>query len=545
MQNLEKALGGFKGLQIGLFLKDDQFIEGILLDIKPDHLIVEVSQNVFYFALNQIHAISKNAKDFRVSSENTAHLSRSDLHGLLEELKYNWVTINSLSRQTFFGMLSKIADDHILLINNEEQLYIQKTFITNIYKGEYQLSQDNQTVDSSDGLTNESESLENSEGDGSKLPFSLEKYDDTTEGDSLSSLEADVREASANSEALPTDVMSEPSAELLGEHTTESVQDHFTEQQAEGEPDTNDVVHSIQEIESRLRKMLNEVITSNKLSSENDEPIEQQPQVETNIGSIEITEQPTEKQENRLNEYTDKKVDSPTLLVNESIVDPRHPVNEGEMAQELSFVEEKKGMQKGAFAETERESSHYSAVENVLVSFPLVSKVGNIGIPTLSPFNNHELLVESRDSSTSISSNGTERLHHEEFEDVDFVLSEPRYSPSFKRKLVDPVHVAPDTNRNQSEVLSDSEESSSYHSQEFDGFQPVYDDMFEHHFRRIRKKSVKNDEVKLIKQAVDRNQAPDLMAHTNNEELLESQYYALMKQAERMYLQIRANRRIE
>ncbi|QTD42957.1 DUF2642 domain-containing protein [Sporosarcina sp. Te-1] len=541
-QNLEKALGGFRGLKIGLFLKDAQFIEGNLLDIKPDHLIVEVSQNVFYFALNQIHAISKNAKDFRISLDSTAHLSRSNLHELLKELKYNWVTINSLSRQTFFGMLSKIADDHILLINNEEQLYIQKAFITNIYKGEYQLSEDNQTVDSQDGISKEIETPEDSESNGSNLPSSLKIYDFSNEGDV--SLEADVGDVSANSEALSTEEMSVPSADLLEESTPEPEQDEFTEQQVGVETNTNDVVHSIQEMETQLRKLLNEVITSNKSSAENDEPIEQT-QVETNKGSLEISEQPTDIQEERINEYTDNSLDSQIILENASIVDHRHPVYEDKEDEELSLIEEKMDVQKSASTEAEKGNSHYSAVENVLVSFPLVSKVGNIGIPTLSPFNNHELFEETRESSSTVSSGDMERLHHEDFEEADFVLSEPRYSPSFKRKLEDSVHAAPDTNRDQTTVQSDLEESSSYQDNEFDRFQPVYDEMFEHHFNRIREKSVKIVDKTLIKKAVDNDQPPDLIVQANNEETLESQYYALMKQAERMYLQVRANRRNE
>ena len=148
-QNFEKALYTLKNMRIGLFLNDNQFIEGVLLDVKQDHLIIEVDQNILYFALQHIHALSKDAKDFRISSTIVPHLDGNDLAELLSELRYSWVTINSLSNQAFFGVLSKISDDHIILINNQEQLYIQKSFISNIYKGIYEVIEqvaDNESV---------------------------------------------------------------------------------------------------------------------------------------------------------------------------------------------------------------------------------------------------------------------------------------------------------------------------------------------------------------------------------------------------------------
>jgi len=125
-----------------VFLNDKQFVEGILLDVKQDHLVVDVNHNVFYFALQQIHAISNNAKDFRVSPKIIVpHLNKNLLTDVLKALKYNWVTINSLSNQRFVGLLSRISEDHILLINNEEQLNISKSYISNIYKGIYEINE--------------------------------------------------------------------------------------------------------------------------------------------------------------------------------------------------------------------------------------------------------------------------------------------------------------------------------------------------------------------------------------------------------------------
>ncbi|MBB4825449.1 hypothetical protein HNO89_002683 [Sporosarcina luteola] len=535
-QNLEKALGGFRGLKIGLFLKDEQLIEGILLDSKPDHLIVEVEQDVMYFALNQIHAISKNAKDFRLFSESTAHVSRSNLHELLKELKYNWVTINSLSRQTFYGLLSKIADDHIVLINNEEQLYIQKAFITNIYKGEYTLSEENQTQNSQEGVLQELEIPENSERNGSNLSSSLEMSDDSTDRDS-DSLEADDFSALEDTPVNNDVSVTKQAVELHEESAPELVE----EQDESIESNTNNVIKSIQEIENQFRKLLNEVNSSAKSSSENDEP-DEQAETEASKESLQMAEQSIAIQEDS-NDYLGNNDNSNPQMdtINESIVDQRHLIRNDKEDEKFPAIEEEM-VEQMPEAIDEKENSHYSAVENVLVSFPLVSKVGNIGIPTLSPFNNHELFEETRESTSTGSSGETEFIYNEGFEEEDFVLSEPRYSPSFKRKLVDSVHDTPEPKLNQTIDRSNSQESSSYQVHEFDRFQPVYDEMFEHKFNLIREKNSKNFQETPLNKDVGMDQSSKLVFRTNNEETLESQYYALMKQAERMYLQVRANR---
>ncbi|MFJ7936755.1 hypothetical protein [Sporosarcina sp. NPDC096371] len=132
-QKFKKLLDDLKGLKIGLFLSDNQFIEGVLLDVKQDHLVVDVNQNVFYFALPHIQTLSKNAKDFHVSSKVGPYLDRNYLVDVLIALRSNWIIINNLSDQKISGVLSGIFEDHIELINNTEILYISKSNISNIY----------------------------------------------------------------------------------------------------------------------------------------------------------------------------------------------------------------------------------------------------------------------------------------------------------------------------------------------------------------------------------------------------------------------------
>ena len=131
-QKFQKVLNGLINMKISLFLSDNQFIEGVLLDVKQDHIVVDVNQNIYYFALQHIQALSKNTKDFSISSEIVHYVNKNYLVDVLKALRYNWVSINSLSDQVLFGVLSTISDDHITVINNSELLYIPKSNVSTI-----------------------------------------------------------------------------------------------------------------------------------------------------------------------------------------------------------------------------------------------------------------------------------------------------------------------------------------------------------------------------------------------------------------------------
>ncbi|WP_318618122.1 hypothetical protein [Sporosarcina sp. YIM B06819] len=128
-----KLIGGLKESKIGLFLSGNQFIEGMLLDVKQDHLVVVVDQKVMYVALQHIKALSKNAKDVQVMHEKVPYLNRNYMVDIWKDLRYNWVTINSLSHQKVFGVLSKVAAEYIMVIHNAELLYIANAHITDMY----------------------------------------------------------------------------------------------------------------------------------------------------------------------------------------------------------------------------------------------------------------------------------------------------------------------------------------------------------------------------------------------------------------------------
>lgn len=160
--NFIDSLKGLEGIQIRLFLSDEQFVEGTLLSIHEDHLTVKVEEKIVYFPINQIKALSKNARDSKhlknLDQENIT-VNAEPLEERLKSMRMQWVTINSFDNQIFTGILNKISDDHVMLTENDNQIFILKSHIKNIFKGFIKVSQNEEQIDSNE---NNSENTENS-----------------------------------------------------------------------------------------------------------------------------------------------------------------------------------------------------------------------------------------------------------------------------------------------------------------------------------------------------------------------------------------------
>ncbi|MGG4468799.1 hypothetical protein ABER68_12265 [Paenibacillus alvei] len=227
------ALDRLKRFKIRLFLNKDQYVEGTLLDVKEDHLILETNGNIYYFALDQIHAITKNAKDNNPLPLEFPLETKKDLNELLEELRYSWVTITCNSNQVFKGMLSKVTDDFLILINKEEQMYILKTSIINIFNG---LQEDNSPSSNQEQSSNKEddssqirmeEVAENSE----SSKETAADYDTGTRNDadsehSTEPVKSEVYDFSTNSvEDTVSAFNTEPVADAVSAFNTEPVAD--------------------------------------------------------------------------------------------------------------------------------------------------------------------------------------------------------------------------------------------------------------------------------------------------------------------------------
>ena len=227
------ALDRLKRFKIRLFLNKDQYVEGTLLDVKEDHLILETNGNIYYFALDQIHAITKNAKDNNPLPLEFPLETKKDLNELLEELRYSWVTITCNSNQVFKGMLSKVTDDFLILINKEEQMYILKTSIINIFNG---LQEDNSPSSNQEQSSNKEddssqirmeEVAENSE----SSKETAADYDTGTRNDadsehSTEPVKSEVYDFSTNSvEDTVSDFNTDPAEEAVSAFNTDPAED--------------------------------------------------------------------------------------------------------------------------------------------------------------------------------------------------------------------------------------------------------------------------------------------------------------------------------
>jgi hypothetical protein len=122
------------GFQIGIYTNDGKQVNGILTNVKDDFLTVINDKNeTFFFNLDKIQAFSKNTRKFKVDHKHGGHIYEQSLMELIDNYKYSWITVNCLNNLSFSGVLSIIADDHIILTVKEEKLYVQKDHIISFF----------------------------------------------------------------------------------------------------------------------------------------------------------------------------------------------------------------------------------------------------------------------------------------------------------------------------------------------------------------------------------------------------------------------------
>ncbi|WHT49229.1 hypothetical protein QNH10_06300 [Sporosarcina thermotolerans] len=128
-----KVLHDLVNSNIGLFLLNQHFLEGVLLAVKQDHVVMDKNQKVHYISLEHIKTLSKNSKDHSEKPNPVPYLESQLFIDILSDLKNSYVSINDSEKDAHFGVLSRISEDHIVLINHAELLYIPIIYISNIH----------------------------------------------------------------------------------------------------------------------------------------------------------------------------------------------------------------------------------------------------------------------------------------------------------------------------------------------------------------------------------------------------------------------------
>ncbi|ULT54617.1 hypothetical protein L1999_15770 [Neobacillus drentensis] len=173
LEKFSAALDLLKGFQVNLYVGEDIF-KGKLIGVETDHVVLETENNyIFYYNIDKIQAILKNTKQFRPENASVEFQKTQSLMELLRSFQYSWVTILSINKQSFYGVLSEIDEDFVTLINGEERILIKVAQISNILKGvikeEKQEKNEQEKTESKNETNNQDkESKESSEAKDSK-----------------------------------------------------------------------------------------------------------------------------------------------------------------------------------------------------------------------------------------------------------------------------------------------------------------------------------------------------------------------------------------
>ncbi|WP_423802294.1 hypothetical protein [Neobacillus sp. SAB-20_R2A] len=135
LEKFTAALDLLKGYYVNLFVGEEVY-KGKLLGVEEDHVVLETDQKfIFYYRIDKIQAITKNTKDFKVLNSKTPFQKTQSLIALLNSFQHTWVTILSIHKQRFSGVLSEVDSDFVTLINGEERILLKLDYVSNILKG--------------------------------------------------------------------------------------------------------------------------------------------------------------------------------------------------------------------------------------------------------------------------------------------------------------------------------------------------------------------------------------------------------------------------
>ncbi|MBT2725175.1 MULTISPECIES: hypothetical protein [unclassified Bacillus (in: firmicutes)] len=129
------ALDLLKGFSVNLYVGEDVF-KGKLIGVEADHVVLETENKyIFYYNIDKIQAITKNTREFQPEKTTAKFLKTQSLTDLLLSFQHTWVTILTINKQRFTGVLSEIDTDFATLINGDERILIKLTHVSNILKG--------------------------------------------------------------------------------------------------------------------------------------------------------------------------------------------------------------------------------------------------------------------------------------------------------------------------------------------------------------------------------------------------------------------------
>ncbi|CAN7169649.1 hypothetical protein [Rossellomorea sp. LjRoot5] len=165
MSNFTDSLKGLTGYQVNIILNDGTKLSGQLAEVSTDYLTVYSSQNeTLYYPISQIQAVTKNSKDVEALPITDDHLKGEKMSDVLSQSLLSWVTINGSGKASYSGILSAVEEDHIVLTQGKDRVYLQHASVLNIYDGTKKTTSDSQDNSSSkDSSSQKQDSSKNQE----------------------------------------------------------------------------------------------------------------------------------------------------------------------------------------------------------------------------------------------------------------------------------------------------------------------------------------------------------------------------------------------
>ncbi|WP_061808912.1 hypothetical protein [Rossellomorea vietnamensis] len=150
MSNFNDSLKGLTGYQINIVLNDGTKLSGQLAEVSTDYLTVYSSENeTLYYPISQIQAVTKNSKDVEALPVTDDHLKGEKMSDVLSQSLLSWVTINGSGKASYSGILSAVEEDHIVLTQGKDRVYLKHASVLNIYDGTKKTTSENQEKSSS------------------------------------------------------------------------------------------------------------------------------------------------------------------------------------------------------------------------------------------------------------------------------------------------------------------------------------------------------------------------------------------------------------
>jgi hypothetical protein len=127
----------FTGFQVQIHVGGKKKLLGRLLAVKDDHIVFynEEDSTISYYKLHHVKKMIKDSKEAPISVEQKEFIDVKKYNDLFNHLRLNWVQISCGGPNNVEGVLCKVLDDSIMLISNEELIYIPTYHIKHVYKG--------------------------------------------------------------------------------------------------------------------------------------------------------------------------------------------------------------------------------------------------------------------------------------------------------------------------------------------------------------------------------------------------------------------------